>query len=221
VTYRIISDNLGSVRLVVNTADGSITQRIDYDEFGNITGDTNPGFQPFAFAGGLYDQHTKLTRFGARDYDAFTGRWTAKDQILFDGGDLNLYGYVLCDPVNYLDLNGREMTLPGDPSGLPPEWQPDFIHRYPNGLRFRNGLTGDYLDFHTHPSRYGEHWHLNGEPYHYRPGSSCPVAAGAGAAAAAEATGGGILEIIGAVISRIPLFAVKQQLDQIVCPTCT
>jgi RHS repeat-associated protein len=94
VTYRIIEDHLGSVRLVVNAADGAIAQRIDYDEFGNITQDTNPGFQPFAFAGGLYYQQTKLTRFGARDYDSFTGRWTAKDPILFAGGDMNLYGYV-------------------------------------------------------------------------------------------------------------------------------
>ena len=34
---------------------------------GNITSDTNPGFQPFGFAGGLYDTDTGLTRFGARD----------------------------------------------------------------------------------------------------------------------------------------------------------
>jgi RHS repeat-associated protein len=108
VTYRIISDHLGSVRLIVNTGDGSIAQRIDYDEFGNIVSDTNPGFQPFAFAGGLYDQNTKLTRFGARDYDAFTGRWTAKDPILFAGGDLNLYGYVMSDPVNGLDIEGMD-----------------------------------------------------------------------------------------------------------------
>jgi RHS repeat-associated protein len=108
VTYRVISDHLGSVRLVINSADGSIAQRIDYDEYGNVTSDTNPGFQPFAFAGGLYDQHTKLIRFGARDYNAFTGRWTAKDPILFAGGDLNLYGYVMSDPVNELDIEGMD-----------------------------------------------------------------------------------------------------------------
>jgi hypothetical protein len=56
--YRIVSDHLGSVRLVVNTSDGTVAQRIDYDEFGNITTDTNPGFQPFGFAGGLYDPDT-------------------------------------------------------------------------------------------------------------------------------------------------------------------
>ena len=45
-----------------------IAQRMDYDEFGNVITDTHPGFQPFGFAGGLYDLHTRLTRFGARDY---------------------------------------------------------------------------------------------------------------------------------------------------------
>ena len=83
-------DHVGSVRIVVNTIDGSIVQRIDYDEYGNVIQDTNPGFQPFAFAGGLFDQHTKLTRLGARDYDAFTGRWTAKDPVGFSAGDLTI-----------------------------------------------------------------------------------------------------------------------------------
>jgi len=46
-TYRIISDHLGSPRLVVDTATGEIIQRIDYDTWGNIINDTNPGFQPF------------------------------------------------------------------------------------------------------------------------------------------------------------------------------
>jgi RHS repeat-associated protein len=88
---------------VVDVATGAITQRIDYDEFGNVVQDTNPGFQPFGFAGGLYDRDTKLVRLGARDYDAVTGRWTTKDPIRFSGGDANLYGYVMGDPVNHVD----------------------------------------------------------------------------------------------------------------------
>jgi len=106
VTYRIISDHLGSPRLVIDTSTGAIVQRMDYDEFGQVITDTNPGFQPFGFAGGLYDRDTKLVRFGARDYDAETGRWTVKDPISFDGGDTNLYGYVLNDPVNGIDPAG-------------------------------------------------------------------------------------------------------------------
>ena len=75
--------------------------------YGNIISDSNPSFKvPFGFAGGLYDQDTQLTRFGYRDYDAYTGKWTAKDPIGFDGGDSNLYGYVLGDPVNFVDPEG-------------------------------------------------------------------------------------------------------------------
>jgi uncharacterized protein RhaS with RHS repeats len=62
-----------------------------------------------------------LTRFGARDYDAQTGRWTAKDPILFDGGDTNLFGYVLGDPVNLVDLDGlRGVTHTYNPAVIPP-----------------------------------------------------------------------------------------------------
>jgi RHS repeat-associated protein len=108
VTYRIFSDKLGSPRLLVNTATGSITEQIGYDEFGNVISDSNPGFQPFGFAGGLYDQDTKFVRFGARDYNPAIGRWTAKDLILFAGGDTNLYGYVLNDPINWSDPSGKK-----------------------------------------------------------------------------------------------------------------
>jgi RHS repeat-associated protein len=83
VTYRIISDHLGSLRLVVDVATGAVAQQLDYDEFGNVLTDTHPGFQPFGFAGGLYDSDTGLARFGARDYDAATGRWTTKDPVGF------------------------------------------------------------------------------------------------------------------------------------------
>ncbi len=110
-SYRIFADHQGSVRLVVNASDGSIAQRLDYDAFGRITFDSNPGFQPFGFAGGLYDPQTGLVRFGARDYDPETGRWTSKDPIGFGGGDANLYGYVLGNPVNLTDDDGRAVPL--------------------------------------------------------------------------------------------------------------
>jgi RHS repeat-associated protein len=104
--FRFVKDQLGSIRLVVNVANGNVLQRLDYDEFGKVTQDTNPGFQPFGFAGGLYDPDTKLVRFGARDYDADTGRWTSKDPILFAGGDANLMVYAGNDPVNFVDPSG-------------------------------------------------------------------------------------------------------------------
>ncbi len=87
---------------------------MEYDAFGNVVLDTNSGFQPFGFAGGLYDQETKLVRFGTRDYEAETGRWTVKDLIGFKGGDSNLFGYVESDPVSgtkWIDTMGQIVWL--------------------------------------------------------------------------------------------------------------
>ena len=92
VTYRIVSDPLGSPVEVINTATGAVVEQISYDAWGSITSDTNPGFQPFGFAGGLYDADTGLVHFGARDYDPVIGRWTTRDPLGFAGGDTNLYG---------------------------------------------------------------------------------------------------------------------------------
>ncbi|MCG8455534.1 MAG: RHS repeat-associated core domain-containing protein, partial [Holophagales bacterium] len=109
VTYALIPDHLGSPRLVVDIATGTIAQRLHYDEFGRITLDTNPGFQPFGFAGGLYDPQTGLVRLGARDYDPEVGRWTAPDPAGFAGGDPNLYAYAASNPVSFVDLTGYSL----------------------------------------------------------------------------------------------------------------
>jgi len=104
-TYRLITDHLGSVRLVVDIISGIVVQYLAYDDFGNVLTDTNPGFEPFGYAGGLYDIQTNLIRFGARDYDSRVGRWIAKDPINYIGG-LNLYVYVLNSPNNLIDPSG-------------------------------------------------------------------------------------------------------------------
>ncbi|MFZ5564795.1 MAG: RHS repeat domain-containing protein, partial [Thermodesulfobacteriota bacterium] len=119
VTHYFAYDQVGSLRAVADGS-GNVVKQIDYDSFGFVLSDTNPGLEVlFGFAGGLYDKETGLVRFGYRDYDPDTGRWTAKDPIGFAGGDSDLYGYVLCDPVNLVDPWGLYWFRQ--------DWQTDFV----------------------------------------------------------------------------------------------
>ncbi|MGE4423757.1 MAG: RHS repeat-associated core domain-containing protein [Pseudodesulfovibrio sp.] len=82
-----------------------------YDPFGGIVEDTNPDLRlPIGFAGGLHDRDLGFVRFGWRDYDVRTGRWTAPDPIGEKGGDPDWYGYCLDDPVNGVDPAGLDAT---------------------------------------------------------------------------------------------------------------
>jgi len=116
--YVIFTDAMGSVRLVVDSNSGQIAQQLEYSAFGKITQDTSPGFQPFAFAGGLADQDTGFIRFGRREYDPRTGRWLTKDPFLFGGGDVNLYQYSGSDPVNNSDRVGALFDRVSDVDGI-------------------------------------------------------------------------------------------------------
>ncbi|MEM9385498.1 MAG: RHS repeat-associated core domain-containing protein [Pseudomonadota bacterium] len=104
--YKVVSDQIGSVRLVVDIADGSVAQRLDYDPWGAVTLDTNPQFQPFGFAGGTLEADAGLVQFGTRDYDPDTQQWTQRDPSYFSGSAYNLYAYAGADPVNFFDFSG-------------------------------------------------------------------------------------------------------------------
>jgi len=117
VALRVLKDHLGSPRVVVDSTTGAVAQRMDFDEFGVVTTESPAAFQPFGFAGGLHDQHTKLTRFGTRDYDAVSGRWTSKDPIRFEGGDANLFSYAGEDPIDNADPTGNLCEFVGTTVG--------------------------------------------------------------------------------------------------------
>jgi RHS repeat-associated protein len=104
--YQVVTDHLGSPLLVIDAASGAVAEAITYDAWGNVTSDTAPGLIPIGFAGGLRDTDTGLVKFGAREYDPQTGRWTGPDPIRFAGDDAVLYRYAGGDPVNQTDSNG-------------------------------------------------------------------------------------------------------------------
>ncbi|MGH7740531.1 MAG: RHS repeat domain-containing protein, partial [Candidatus Eiseniibacteriota bacterium] len=112
-TYRLITDQLGSVRGVVDVSSGAVVQRRDYDAWGVVTASSGTNTQEIGYAGGLTDASTGLVRFGARDYDPVAARWTCKDPILFAGGSTSLSEYAADDPVNNSDPSGLFQYLGG------------------------------------------------------------------------------------------------------------
>lgn len=52
-TARLVKNQVGTVQAVVDVATGAVVQRLEHDEFGRVLFDSNPGLQPFGFAGGL------------------------------------------------------------------------------------------------------------------------------------------------------------------------
>jgi RHS repeat-associated protein len=119
VTYRVIADGLGTPRLVINTSTGAIVQALTFSSFGQTITDSNPGFQPFGFTGGLSDADTGLVHLGARDYDPNVGRFTTRDPAGVAGSGANLYTYVGSDPVNLIDPTGLD-GFPPTPANYVP-----------------------------------------------------------------------------------------------------
>ena len=110
--YPLACDQTGGVFRVVS-AGGHEVKRVIYDSFGNTIYDGNPDFPlPLGLAGGLLDRDTGLIHFGWRDYDPALGRFLQPDPLGRRGGDTDLYGYCLDDPVNLIDPLGLRGQAP-------------------------------------------------------------------------------------------------------------
>ena len=132
--YYFITDDIGSVRMVVDQ-DGETVQQIDYDAFGTIVSLLDPEFDAvFGFAGGLADTDTGLVRFRFREYAPKMGRWTAPDPI-GPAQHFNPYVYVNNDPVGITDPLGLGETADEvkkivEDHGLPGKVIPDNVADY-------------------------------------------------------------------------------------------
>jgi RHS repeat-associated protein len=106
VRYRVGTDQIGTPRVVVD-ADGTIVKRVDRDTWGRVLSDSAPAFSlPIGFAGGIEDPDTGLVRFGLRDYDPETGRFTARDPAFQKGSPANLFAYADSSPAGHHDPLG-------------------------------------------------------------------------------------------------------------------
>ncbi|NQX62513.1 S-layer homology domain-containing protein [Paenibacillus qinlingensis] len=106
IRYYVVTDAVGTPQMIIK-GDRTVVKKLQYDSYGNLISDSNPSFTlALGYAGGLADDGTKLVRFGFRDYDPHSGRWTAKDPILLDSEQANLYAYVNNNPIQYRDPCG-------------------------------------------------------------------------------------------------------------------
>jgi RHS repeat-associated protein len=110
------SDHLGSIRASTD-ANGNATGTCDFEPFGEFQpGSTCTVSTNFRFAGAEYDAETGLYHFWFRRYDPNQGRWMGVDPIDGEAANpqsLDLYVYVLNDPVNLIDPFGLAVQLIG------------------------------------------------------------------------------------------------------------
>jgi RHS repeat-associated protein len=85
---------------------------------------------PFGFSTKYTDNETDLVYYGYRYYSPALGRWLSRDPIEEQGG-LNLYAFVNNDPVNKVDVIGRQTWIPYPPPGRNISDTP--IYREPSG----------------------------------------------------------------------------------------
>ena len=116
--YWALADNLGSVRDIVaydsGTGQTNVVNHIEYDAFGNITGETAAAGMDYAlerylysYTGREWDADAELFVYRARWSDPVVGRFISEDPIGFAAGDTNISRYV-----------GNGVTNATDPSGL-------------------------------------------------------------------------------------------------------
>ncbi len=102
--YYFTRDHLGSVREMTDGT-GAIRARYEYDPYGRRTKAQGDLDSDFAFTGHYYHATSGLYLTLYRAYDTEAGRWLSRDPINEDRG-LNLYDYVLNNPVSSIDPYG-------------------------------------------------------------------------------------------------------------------
>jgi RHS repeat-associated protein len=118
-TFWLLTDRLGSTREILDET-GEMVDEISYDGFGNVVSETEPGLSgDYLFGGYRWWEVVSLYGTWTRDYDPLTGRWRQPDFIGFNGGLMNLYGYVGNNGTNATDLSGLVGAQPVNPVDTP------------------------------------------------------------------------------------------------------
>ena len=112
-TYFYGYDGHGSVRFLTD-ASGNVTDRYDYEGFGNLVNQEGTTANSYLYSGEQRDASLGLDYLRARYYDTITNRFMSQDMMLGrmnEPRSLHKYLYVEADPINKSDPSGN-LTLP-------------------------------------------------------------------------------------------------------------
>ena len=104
--HYFLQDHQGNNRVVVDAAG-----TVEYYPFGGLFASTN--VQPYKYNGKEYDGKNGVNwyDYGARMYDAATGRFTTQDRFAEKYYAMSPYQYGANNPTNVIDINGDSLYI--------------------------------------------------------------------------------------------------------------
>ncbi len=107
-TYLPVTDGLGNIVALLDSATKATLAKWTYDAWGNtVSSEGNTALCPFGWQSKYRDPESGLIYFGYRYYDPPTRRWLSRDP-LGEAGSFNPYSYCREDPVNNIDPDGLD-----------------------------------------------------------------------------------------------------------------
>ncbi|MFV0507334.1 MAG: RHS repeat domain-containing protein, partial [Bacteroidales bacterium] len=144
--YYYHPDHLGSASYITNL-DGEVVQHIEYVPFGEVFLEerNNTWNTPYLFNGKELDEETGLYYYGARYYNPRVSLWYGVDPHASSYPGVSPYAYVLNNPINAIDPDGRDVILLIDKQGAGGRGHMGMLYQDGNGswYYFSQGATGN------------------------------------------------------------------------------
>jgi RHS repeat-associated protein len=166
INYYYLKNGHGDVTGLSNST-GILVNQYSYDLWGNAITAQETVHNPFRYSGEYWDNSTKLQYLRARWYDPSIGRFINEDT--YEGNvtnplSLNLYTYVLNNPLKYIDPTGHAnmvgmMGQDGDPN-LTSEGVMLNANGYYTGESYMDREWQVFKEIHSSPYSAIDYWSL-------------------------------------------------------------